>query len=73
MQKSIVFTPTLFYEYVICPHWIWYDRFSDPKEKGKMPELSLRLFEQGVLHEKDYVKDLIFTQVKAVNFVSRSS
>ncbi len=66
-QKSIVFTPTLFYEYAICPHWIWHDRFSDPKEKGEMPELSLRLFEQGVLHEKDYIKDLIFTQVKAVN------
>ena len=67
MPKSIVFTPTLFYEYAICPHWIWHDRFSDPKEKGAMPELSLRLFEQGVLHEKDYVKDLVFTQVKAVN------
>ena len=66
-QKSIVFTPTLFYEYAICPHWIWHDRFSDPSEKDEMPELTLRLFEQGVLNEQDYIKDLTFSQVKPVN------
>src|SRR3989339_1779340 len=66
-QKSIDFTPTLFYEYAICPHWIWHDRFSDPSEKDEMPELTLRLFEQGVLNEQDYIKDLTFSQVKPVN------
>jgi uncharacterized protein len=66
-DKPIIFTPTLFYEYAACCHWIWYDRFSDPKEKGAMPELTLKLFEQGVLHEKDYIKDLTFSQVKQVS------
>jgi uncharacterized protein len=65
--KPLTFTPTLFYEYATCCHWIWHDRFSDPKDKGAMPELSLKLFEQGVLHEKEYVKDLTYTQVKQVN------
>lgn len=32
-----------------------------------MPELMLKLFEQGVLHEKDYIKDLALTWVKQVN------
>jgi uncharacterized protein len=32
-----------------------------------MPELMLKLFDQGVLHEKDYIKDLTYTQVKQVN------
>ena len=66
-QKSIVFTPTLFYEHALCPHWIWHDRFSDPSEKGELPALTLRLFEQGVLHEQDYIKDLTFSHVKPVN------
>jgi len=66
-KKTLTFTPTLFYEYATCCHWIWHDRFSDPKEKGAMPELTLKLFEQGVVHEKDYVKDLVYTQVKQVN------
>ncbi len=66
-QKPLIFTPTLFYEYAACCHWIWHDRFTDPKEKGAMPELTLKLFEQGVLHEKDYIKDLTYTQVKQVD------
>lgn len=66
-HKPLIFTPTLFYEYATCCHWIWHDRFSNPKDKGAMLELTLKLFEQGVLHEKDYIKDLAFTQVKQVN------
>jgi predicted RecB family nuclease len=66
-QKFLIFTPTLFFEYAVCPHWIWHDRFSNPRDKGEMPELTLKLFEQGVLHEQDYIKDLTFTPVKSVN------
>jgi len=65
--KILIFTPTLFYEYATCCHWIWHDNFSDPKDKGAMPELMLKLFEQGVLHEQEYIKDLIYIQIKQVN------
>lgn len=34
-QKSLTFTPTLFFKYAICPHWLWHDFFSDPKNKGE--------------------------------------
>ncbi len=67
--KPIVFTPTLFFKYAVCPHWVWHDIFSDPMDKGEMPELTLKLFEQGVLHEKEYIEELEYTQVEQVNLL----
>lgn len=66
-NKQIIFTPSLFFQYATCPHWIWHDYFSDPADKEKMPELTLKLFEQGVLHEEDYIKDLEFISVKTTD------
>ncbi|MBI2415151.1 MAG: TM0106 family RecB-like putative nuclease [Candidatus Kerfeldbacteria bacterium] len=59
----ITFTPSLFFEYTTCPHWIWYDRFGDQRRKGELPELARRLMEQGVMHEEDYIKDLAIVTV----------
>ncbi len=66
-SKKIIFTPSLFFQYSRCPHWIWHDYFSDPKDKDKLPELTLKLFEKGVLHEKEYIKDLDFVSVKTAD------
>ncbi len=38
--RSIVVTPSLFYQYQKCPNWIWHDTFSDPKTKGQYTELT---------------------------------
>src|SRR3989338_4048316 len=54
----LTFTPSLFFQHATCPHWIWRDRYGDPKRKGDMPELAQKLLEQGVLHEEDYIKQL---------------
>ncbi len=66
-DTELVVTPSLFYQYKKCPHWIWHDIFSDPKTKGQFTELTLKLFEQGNLHEKDYVKDLDCSPVLAID------
>lgn len=66
-KAKIIFTPSLFFQYSRCPHWIWHDYFSDPKDKDKLPELTLKLFEKGVLHEQDYIKDLELVSVKALD------
>ncbi len=63
----MLFTPSLFFQYATCPHWIWHDRFSDPKGKGELPELAIKLMEQGVLHEEEYVKDLELSSVGSQN------
>ncbi len=59
-----IFTPSLFFKYAKCPHWIWHDLYSDEKEKAEEPELVLKIREQGVEHEDEYVKDLSFDEVK---------
>ena len=51
----------------MCPHWIWHDLFSNPSEKGELPELTLKLFEHGVLHEEEYTKGLEFIEVKEID------
>jgi len=65
--KKITFTPSLFFKYSTCPHWIWHDYFGDPTKKGEVPALYEKLLEQGVLHEEEYVKNLTFTEVEEVD------
>ncbi len=62
-NRSITFTPSLFFQYATCPHWIWHEYYSDPKERGELPELAQKLLEQGVLHEEEYVASLDIQEV----------
>lgn len=64
MSRPVV-TPSLFYQHATCPHWIWHDRFSDPKRKGEVPALAQKLLDQGVVHEAEYVKGLALSPVVA--------
>ena len=66
-MSKLVITPHLFVEYSLCPAWIWHDLFTDPSLKGEIPELALKLMEKGVIHEEDYVKDLVFDEVKEID------
>lgn len=60
----ITFTPSLFFQYATCPHWVWRDRFGDQSRKGELPELAQKLLEQGVLHEEDYIQGLPVEKVE---------
>jgi len=62
-----IVSPFLFIQYSMCPAWIWHEVYSDPKQKQELPELAIKLMEQGVLHEADYVKDLKVEEVKDVD------
>ncbi len=64
MNRPIV-TPSHFYQYSTCPHWLWYDLYGDPKRKGEMPELAKKLLDQGVVHEEEYLETLSVTRVPA--------
>lgn len=59
----LTFSPSLFFQYATCPHWIWRDLYADQIRKGELPELAKKLLEQGVLHEDEYIKDLPVTSV----------
>lgn len=67
MNKPPVITPHLFIEYSMCPAWVWHDLFTDRSLKGDIPELALKLMEKGVIHEKDYIKDLDFAEVAEID------
>lgn len=62
-----IFSPSLFFKYATCPHWIWHDFYSDPTEKGEVPELAQKLLEQGVLHEEKYIENLVFDRIDTKN------
>jgi len=65
-KETKVISPHLFTEYMMCPAWIYHDLYTDEKSKGELSELTLKLMEQGVLHEKEVIEDLEFTEVKVV-------
>jgi len=63
-MSDLIFTPSLFFQYATCPHWIWHERYSDKALKGETPALMEKLLEDGVLHEEEYIKDLSFVEVE---------
>jgi len=65
-KEAKVISPHLFTEYTMCPAWIYHDIYTDEKSKGELSELTLKLMEQGVLHEKEIIKDLKFDEVKVI-------
>jgi len=51
-------TADAFYRYLKCPHWVYWDVFGDPKDKGEVPPMLQKLREDGVLHEKRCVEKM---------------
>ncbi len=51
-------TPSMFFKYAACPHWLWYDLYGDPARKGETPALMEKLLQMGVMHEEDYIRGL---------------
>ena len=49
---------TDFYKYLKCPHWVYWDIFGDPKDKGEVPPMLEKLREDGVKHETDCVRKM---------------
>ena len=65
-NKQII-TPSDFYKHATCPHWIWHDIYSDESDKKAESELVIKLREQGIIHEDQYVKNLQYEEVEEKN------
>lgn len=60
-------TPEVFYQHAKCPNWAYWELFGDPAKRGEIPPMLQRLREDGVLHEKDVIKELgAFEEMKTV-------
>ena len=63
----LVITPSHFFKYSTQPLWVWYDKFGDQSKKEEISEFTLKLMEEGVLHEDKYIAGLNVSEVKTIN------
>jgi len=66
-SAPLVITPSHFFKYTTQPLWVWYDKFGDQSKKEEILEFTLKLMEEGVLHEDKYVAGLNVSEVKDIN------
>jgi len=48
-------TATMFYKHLRCPHWVYWDIHGDESDKAEVNELTQKIWEHGVVHEKEVV------------------
>ena len=48
-------TASMFYQYLRCPHWVYWDIYGDEKDKAEVNDLLKKIWEHGVVHEKEVV------------------
>lgn len=58
MNANLIVTPSHFFKLAKDPLWIWHDAFGDPSKKEPLSEFTLKIMENGNLHEKAYVSKL---------------
>lgn len=57
-------TGSMFFKYDSCPHWVYFDRFGDPKKKLKTTRFTEMLLELGLLHEENIIQGRAYVEVK---------
>lgn len=65
-MKKIVISPSLFAQLDQDPLWIWFDQFGDQSKKELISEFSLKIMENGNLHEKEYVSNLEVSEINEI-------
>ena len=48
-------TATMFYKYLRCPHWVYWDIYGDQSEKAEANAFAEKIWEHGIIHEKEVV------------------
>ena len=67
MNGDLVITPSHFFKLAKSPMWIWHDAFGDPSKKEPLSEFTLKIMEDGNLHEKDFISKLEVEEVDELN------
>jgi len=63
-KLPVIITGSMFFKYDSCPHWVYFDRFGDPKKKLKTTRFTEMLMELGLLHEEKIIKDRDYVEVR---------
>lgn len=67
MNKYLIITPSHFFKLDKNPLWIWHDTFGDITKKDPLSEFTLKIMEDGNLHEKEYISTLQVIEVKEMD------
>ncbi|HEU0050443.1 MAG TPA: hypothetical protein VFQ60_00100, partial [Patescibacteria group bacterium] len=59
MPKTDYLTGSDFYKYLQCPHWPYWDRFGDPKDRRALTPSEERRLTGGLEHEVRVVSELV--------------
>lgn len=67
MNKHFIITPSHLFKLDKDPLWIWHDNFGDITKKEPLSEFTLKIMEDGNLHEKEYISTLQVVEVKELD------
>jgi len=70
MNKQLIITPSHFFKLDKNPLWIWHDTFGDITKKDPLSEFTLKIMEDGNLHEKEYIATLQVVEVKEIDSIA---
>lgn len=70
--KKAMLTASMFFKWAACPHWLYFDRFGDPKKMLKQSAFTEQLLEQGLIHEENVLKGLAYVEVKGRGNAARA-
>lgn len=56
-MASSFLTASDFYRYLQCPHWPYWERFGDPKDRRKLTAAEEERLNDGLEHEKKVIKE----------------
>ena len=66
MKEKDLITATDFYRFLHCPHWPYWERFGDPKDRRNLTPAEEERLSDGLEHEKDIVSSM-FKAVQEVD------
>lgn len=70
--KTVRITASMFYKHDSCPHWVYFDAYGNKKKMAKIPAFAEMLLESGVLHEKEVIAGLEYSEPKGRSLVVRA-
>ncbi len=57
-------TGDVFFKYVTCPAWVYWDIYGNPKDRKEISDFQKKIMQEGLLHEEEVIKEKDFTEVK---------
>lgn len=54
----------MFFKYITCPGWLYWDIHGDPKEKRELSDFQKKIMQEGLLHEDEVIREKDFAEVK---------